>query len=105
MRGEVDAGVVDELGASELSRRFLAEREASWDDGDEDLIRGELDRWAADDEDPSRDIAGRLIAAANYVGSIRARPETIWFLLWEMEGMLSDLRDLLELPDTERPDP
>ena len=66
---------------------------------------GELDRWLADGEDPSRDIAARLIAAANHVGSIRARPETIWFLLWEMEGMLSDLRDLLEPPDTERPDP
>ena len=52
-----------------------------------------------------RDIAGRLIAAANHVGSIRARPETVWFLLWEMEGMLADLCDLLRAARTERWDP
>ena len=104
-RGEVDDAVLEDLAGSNLSRSFLAEREASWNDGDENLVRGELDRWAEDDADPSRDIAGRLIAAANHVGSIRARPETVWFLLWEMEGMLADLRDLLGAPDTERSEP
>ena len=105
MRAEVDAAVIGALGGSELSRRFLAKREGSWDDGDENLVRGLLDRWGAEAEDPSRDIAGRLIAAANHVGSIRARPETVWFLLWEMEGMLTDLRDLLGAAHGERSDP
>ncbi len=104
-RGEVDEEVVDQLGGSENFRRFLAAREGSWDDGDENLVRGDLDRWGKQDEDPPRDIAARLVDAANHIGSIRARPGTVWFLLWEMEGMVADLRELLSLRSAEHPGP
>ena len=101
-RGEGDDEIVDALGGAELSRPFLAAREGCWDDGDENLVRGELDRWGGDDLDPAADIATRLLAAAGHIGSIRARPETVWFLLWEMEGMLADLVELLSTRRTER---
>ena len=104
-RGELDHGIVDQLGGSELPRRFLAAREGSWDDGDENLVRGELDRWGKRSEDPLRDIAARLIDAANYIGSLRTRPGTVWFLLWEMEGMIADLRHLLGVRVREPPGP
>jgi hypothetical protein len=72
------------------ARRFLRPREASWHDGDENRVRAFLDHWTASGEDPRRARArALLLAAADAAGAGRA--ETLWFLLWAMEGMLEGL--------------
>ena len=74
-----------------LSRRFLAPYRESWDDGDENLVRGFLDRWLPRGADPVRARAHALIEAASALAGLRLRPGTLWFFLWEMESMLPDL--------------
>jgi hypothetical protein len=76
-----------------LARRFLAAREGGWDDGDENLVRGFLDRWIRQAEDPLTAAARGLTEAAAALASMRARPETLWFFLWELESVLSTLAD------------
>ena len=39
--GDLRVGPADRA----LARRFLAAHEGAWDDGDENLVRGYLDRW------------------------------------------------------------
>jgi hypothetical protein len=76
-----------------LARRFLAAHRSEWDDGDENLVRGFLDRWTKDHEDPLASTARGLTEAAAALGGMRARPGTLWFFLWELESVLSTLAD------------
>ena len=74
-----------------LSRRFLEPFRESWDDGDENLVRGFLDRWIPRDVDAARFRAQALLDAASELAGLSLRPATLWFFLWEMESMLPDL--------------
>jgi len=76
-----------------LARRFLAAHRREWDDGDENLVRGFLDRWTTDREDPLAAAARGLTEAADALGGMRARPGTLWFFLWELESVLAALAD------------
>jgi hypothetical protein len=76
-----------------LARRFLSTHRRDWDDGDENLVRGFLDRWTREGEDPVVAAARGLSEAAQALGAVRARPGTLWFFLWELESMLSTLAD------------
>ena len=76
-----------------LARRFLSAHRREWDDGDENLVRGFLDRWTREGDDPLVATARGLSEAADALGAMRARPETIWFFLWELESVLSALAD------------
>jgi hypothetical protein len=72
-----------------LARRFLTPLTGSWDDGDENLVRGYLDRWQR--SGTGQDAPRALLAAADDLGRIAARPGTLWFFLWEMESVLRGL--------------
>jgi hypothetical protein len=76
-----------------LARRFLSAHRREWDDGDENLVRGFLDRWTKEGEDPAVATARGLSEAASALGAMRARPGTLWFFLWELESVLSALAD------------
>ena len=78
------------LGRAEhaLARRVLRPLEARWHDGDENLVRGMLDRWVAKDAPPAATTAHRLLQAATELARIDARAEAWWFFLWEMESLL-----------------
>lgn len=76
-----------------VARRFLASHEGAWDDGDENLVRGWLDRWLHQGDDPLAAAARGLSEAALSLAAMRARPETLWFFLWEMESVLSAVAD------------
>jgi hypothetical protein len=71
-----------------LARRALRRLEARWHDGDENLVRGLLDRWLRPGETPADVAARRLLDAAAELARIEARPEAWWFFLWEMESVL-----------------
>ena len=72
-----------------LARRALGPLEARWHDGDENLVRGLLDRWGPPGGEAGSVIARRLLDAAAELARIDARPETWWFFLWEMESVLA----------------
>jgi hypothetical protein len=78
-------------GAAERARwrRFLRPLEGTWHDGDENLVRGFLDRWGLPGQDPGVSAARGLVDAAEALARIEPRPETLWFYLWEMESLLS----------------
>src|SRR5687768_8554270 len=76
-----------------LARRFLAAHEGAWDDGDENLVRGFLDRWLREGDDPFAATARGLSEAASSLARMEARPETLWFFLWELESVLSGIAD------------
>ena len=75
-----------------LAAGFLRSIHGRWHDGDENLVRGYLDRWARPGEDTGVAAAGALLAAAEALSAMRARPEALWFYLWEMESMLESAR-------------
>lgn len=77
--------------ARAVTRRFLRRREGRWHDGDENLVRGLLDRWQRPGEDPARATAGALLETADRLARAEARPETLWFFLWELQALLLDL--------------
>jgi hypothetical protein len=95
-RGQVVSDEALGLGAAdrELSRRFLRPLHGAWHDGDENLVRGYLDRWVRAEEDAGAAAAGALVAAADALPATGARAETLWFYLWEMESMLESARRL-----------
>jgi hypothetical protein len=76
-----------------VARRFLASHEGAWDDGDENLVRGYLDRWIREGDDPLAAAARGLSEAALALAGLRAGPETLWFFLWEMESVLAAVAD------------
>ncbi len=84
-----DVGVLADPGSHALARRFLRPLVGTWDDGDENLVRGYLDRWVAAGADPVRAAARGLAEAAAALAAIESRPATLWFFLWELESVLS----------------
>ncbi|HUG54090.1 MAG TPA: hypothetical protein VMR21_10825 [Vicinamibacteria bacterium] len=72
------------------SRRVLRRHEGRWHDGDENLVRGWLDKWRGAGDSPAV-LARRLTATAGALVHIRPRAATLWFFLWEMESMLPDV--------------
>jgi hypothetical protein len=70
------------------ARRFLAPLEGTWHDGDENLVRGFLDRWQGPGEDGVAARARGLLLAARELAGIGPPPATLWFFLWEMESVL-----------------
>jgi hypothetical protein len=92
-------------GSRALARRFLRRYEGSWDDGDENLVRGHLDRWSRPGEDSRGAAARSLLAAAEELSRIKARWETLAFLLWEMESMLTLPGDLARIPGHQKARP
>ncbi|MBI3931861.1 MAG: hypothetical protein HY317_00470 [Acidobacteria bacterium] len=86
--GPRGAGWNEPAASRALARRFLEPLEGTWDDGDENLVRGYLDRWVAAGEDAERAAAGGLLEAAGALSRIEARAGTLWFFLWEMESVL-----------------
>jgi len=89
--GSAEPRFKEEPKARALGRRFLRPLEGTWDDGDENLVRGYLDRWAPPGEDPARETARRLTDAANALARLEARPATFWCFLWQLESMLESL--------------
>ena len=73
-----------------LARRFLGPLHAAWHDGDENLVRGYLDRWTVAGGDASSTAARALLEAAEAL-PMGARAEALWFYLWEMESMLESV--------------
>lgn len=72
------------------ARCFLASVEGSWDDGDEALVRGLLDRWSRSDADRGAEAEG-VLEAAGTLARLQTRPETLWFFLWEMQSICDGL--------------
>ncbi len=75
-----------------LAAGFLQSIHGRWHDGDENLVRGYLDRWARPGEDAGAAAAGALVAAAEALPAMGAPPAALWFYLWEMESMLESAR-------------
>lgn len=71
-----------------LARRVLRPLEAEWHDGDENLVRGFLDRWTGAGEDARVVTARRVVEAATALLRMEARAQAWWFFLWEMESLL-----------------
>jgi hypothetical protein len=78
-------------GERDLARRFLARVAGRWDDGDENLVRGYLDRWRRPGAPARQEAQRALLDAAASLGRIVTRPGTLWFFLWELESMLGGL--------------
>lgn len=74
----------------QAARQFLASVEGSWDDGDEALVRGLLDRWSPRDADGVAEAEG-VLEAAGALARLHTRPQTIWFFLWEMQSICDGL--------------
>lgn len=97
--GGADAGDAEWVERREdrrLARRFLARPEAAWHDGDENLVRGYLDRWegqvgARSAPGPKAARARGLLEAASALSAIGPPPGALWFFLWEMESVLAGL--------------
>lgn len=81
-----------------LARRVLRKLEGAWDDGDENLVRGFLDKWLGPAEEPAIAAARSLLSAAAALAPIRSRPGTLFFLLWEMESMLTSPGEIARIP-------
>jgi hypothetical protein len=74
-----------------LARRYLAARKADWHDGDENLVRGHLDRWERGARPSAAEPARALLDGASALAAIGAPPGALWFFLWEMESILAGL--------------
>jgi len=74
-----------------LTRRYLAARKAEWHDGDENLVRGHLDRWDRGARPGAAEPARALLDGASALAAIGAPPGALWFFLWEMESILAGL--------------
>jgi hypothetical protein len=98
-RGALGLGRTDRAVARRLLRRY----EGRWHDGDENLVRGWLDKWAAPGEGRAA-LARRLSATAEALVRIRPRRETLWFFLWELESLLPDLAPAARKPRPGRED-
>ena len=74
-----------------LARRYLATQKADWHDGDENLVRGYLDRWEKAEPRGVAAPARALLEGAAALAAIGAPPGALWFFLWEMESILAGL--------------
>lgn len=84
------ASLAQSAGEQRAAQRFLSSVEGSWDDGDETLVRGYLDRWSPSD-DGGAGAARAILEAAAALASLQARPQTLWFFLWEMQSVCAGL--------------
>jgi hypothetical protein len=75
-----------------FARRFLQSIAVEWDDGDENLVRGFLDRWLRPGADAALFAARDLLEGADTLARISSRKSTLAFFLWEMESVLRSLR-------------
>jgi hypothetical protein len=74
------------------ARKFMAPREGVWHDGDENLVRGYLDRWERGTGRASAALRSRaLLEGASALVAMGAPPGTLWFFLWEMESVLAGI--------------
>jgi hypothetical protein len=90
--GAAAAGPAGLTGAErKLARRFLSPREGDWQDGDENLVRGYLDRWQRGDDRGAAAPARALLECASALAAMSAPPGALWFFLWEMESILAGL--------------
>ena len=72
------------------ARRFLARR--TWHDGDENLVRGYLDRWERGARAQGAAERSRgVLEGASALAAIDPPPGALWFFLWEMESVLAGL--------------
>ena len=71
-----------------LARRFLRPREATWHDGDENLVRGHVEGGGTGSAALQ---ARRLLDTAELLARIAPRVETVWCFLWMMEAALPSL--------------
>jgi hypothetical protein len=85
------AALAESSASHALARRFLEPLEGLWDDGDEELVRGYVDRWLREGEDPQRAAARALVTAARELAGLETRRETLWFFLWELESVLESV--------------
>jgi CheY-like chemotaxis protein len=85
------AALAESNASHALARRFLEPLEGLWDDGDEELVRGYVDRWLREGEDPQRAAARALVTAARELAGLETRRETLWFFLWELESVLESV--------------
>ena len=76
-----------------VARRFLSPREGRWQDGDENLVRGYLDRWERGADRGAAAPARALLECASALAAIGAPPGALWFFLWEMESILAGLAE------------
>jgi hypothetical protein len=74
-----------------VATRFLEPLEGTWHDGDENLVRGYLDRWVRPGQDAAVAAARALIDAAGALAAMGARAEALWFYLWQLETMLESV--------------
>jgi hypothetical protein len=74
------------------ARKFMAPREGVWHDGDENLVRGYLDRWERSAGRASAVLRSRaLLEGASALVAMGAPPGALWFFLWEMESVLAGI--------------
>jgi CheY-like chemotaxis protein len=88
--GAVASGRAPAAGApSPEVKRVVAAIEGGWHDGDENLVRGWLDRWGA--ASGAAATARILLEAVGELERIGPSPGTLRFFLWEMESVLAGL--------------
>jgi hypothetical protein len=76
-----------------LARRVLRGAEELWNDGDENLVRGHLDRFVSAATDARAQVL-RLHETAKELAAIGAPPGAVAFFAWEMQSMLTSPGDL-----------
>jgi hypothetical protein len=73
------------------ARAVLARFEGDWSDGDENLVRDELDDWRAREGEPRAAAAAAVLRTAERLSRIHSRRETVRCFLWELESVLADI--------------
>lgn len=68
------------------ARRVLECLQSCWNDGDENLVRGGLDRVLPVVPPAEVAHAHRLLDCARDLAAMNARPETLWFFAWYLEA-------------------
>lgn len=86
--GPIPVVTQHDAGQVRLRQRVLRAIEGDWDDGDENLVRGFLDRWSRPGEPPGED-ARVLLSAVEAIAASQPRPQTVRFLLWALESALA----------------
>ncbi|MGE0455451.1 MAG: hypothetical protein AB7O37_14895 [Vicinamibacteria bacterium] len=80
-------------GESRLTRRVLRRIEGAWHDGDENRVRGHLDRFVRAGESRTRAALAGARAAASDLVSGEAGPGAVRFLLFALESAFAGLAE------------